>query len=119
MKSSMIAGFIGAIPIVLALVAPHAVQSQDRPAQSADGASAGAIDGKQLFATSCGWCHQDGGRAAGRGPKLAGSQQSDEYLMSHTKTGKQGGMPAFGSTFSESQLRAIVAYIRTLKDTAQ
>jgi mono/diheme cytochrome c family protein len=87
--------------------------------QAANAPAGDSFDGKQLFATSCGWCHQQGGRAAGRGPKLAGTEQSDEYLINRIKTGKQGAMPAFGSTFTEPQLKAIVAYIRGLKDSAQ
>ena len=30
----------------------------------------GASDVNRLFATSCGFCHQQGGRVQGRGPKL-------------------------------------------------
>jgi mono/diheme cytochrome c family protein len=85
-------------------------------APPSDGASADTVNGQQLFATSCGWCHQSGGRVAGRGPKLAGNPNSDEYLMNRIRTGKLGAMPAFGGAFTEPQLRAIVAYIRALKD---
>jgi mono/diheme cytochrome c family protein len=74
------------------------------------------IDGATLFATSCGWCHQGGGRVDGKGPKLAGTVESDEVLIRRIKVGKPGAMPAFGTTFSDPQIKAIVAYIRTLKD---
>ena len=50
-----------------------------------------------MFATTCGFCHQDGGRAAGRGPKLSNSQRSDEFIIERIKKGKLGAMPAFGS----------------------
>jgi mono/diheme cytochrome c family protein len=72
------------------------------------------IEPEQLFATSCGWCHQQGGRAAGRGPKLAGMEKSDEFIIERIKRGKPGTMPAFGKSFSDSQIAAIVAYIRLL-----
>jgi mono/diheme cytochrome c family protein len=83
-------------------------------AQSAPGDQ--AATGAQLFATSCGFCHQDGGRAAGRGPKLAGTDRPDEYLLNRIRVGKEGAMPAYGRAFNDSQLRALVAYIRSLKD---
>jgi mono/diheme cytochrome c family protein len=73
------------------------------------------IDGETMFATSCGWCHQSGGRADGRGPKLAGTTRSDDFLAERVRKGKPGAMPAYGSVFSESQIMAIVAYIRTLE----
>jgi mono/diheme cytochrome c family protein len=74
------------------------------------------IDGETMFATSCGFCHQSGGRADGRGPKLAGSKRSDDFIAERVRKGKPGAMPAYGSVFSESQIMAIVAYIRTLEE---
>jgi mono/diheme cytochrome c family protein len=79
------------------------------------GAPAGQFDVPKLFATSCGWCHLDGGRVAGRGPKLMGTQMTDAEIMSRIRNGKTGQMPAFGSTFNDDQLKAIVSYIRGLK----
>jgi mono/diheme cytochrome c family protein len=73
----------------------------------------------QLFASTCGFCHQDGGRVAGRGPKLAGTDRPDEYLLNRIRLGKEGAMPAYGRAFSDVQLRALVAYIRSLKDDAR
>ena len=69
-----------------------------------------------MFATTCGFCHQDGGRAAGRGPKLSKSERSDEFIIERIKNGKMGSMPAFGSVFSDGQIIAILAYIRGLDD---
>jgi mono/diheme cytochrome c family protein len=79
-------------------------------------ASPNDIDGPTMFATLCGYCHQDGGRADGKGPKLAGSKRSDEYIIERIKKGKVGAMPAFGGTFSDGQIIAILAYIRGLDD---
>lgn len=72
-----------------------------------------------LFSNLCGFCHQAGGRAAGRGPKLAGTERSDEYLLNRIRVGKEGAMPAYGRAFTEPQLKALVAYIRSLKDDGQ
>ena len=79
-------------------------------------ASPNDIDGQQMFATTCGYCHQDGGRHAGRGPKLSKSERSDEYIIERIKKGKLGAMPAYGSVFSDGQIIGILAYIRGLDD---
>jgi len=79
-------------------------------------ASPNDIEGGQMFATTCGYCHQDGGRHAGRGPKLSKSERSDEYIVERIKKGKIGAMPAYGSVFSDGQIIAILAYIRGLDD---
>ena len=85
-------------------------------AQSATPAPENApFDVPQLFATTCGWCHSDGGRAAGKGPQLMDSQRSDDYIRNRIKTGKQGAMPAFDQAFSDAQIDEIVTYIRALK----
>jgi mono/diheme cytochrome c family protein len=78
-------------------------------------ANAAGFDGNQLFATSCGWCHFKGGRADGKGPKLMGTPLTDAEIVARIRNGKPGQMPAYGSSFSDDQLRAIVAYIRELK----
>jgi mono/diheme cytochrome c family protein len=76
------------------------------------------IDGPTLFASVCGFCHQDGGRTEGKGPKLAGTKRSDDFIIARIRNGKPGAMPAFGGAFSEGQIIAILAYIRTLEDDA-
>jgi mono/diheme cytochrome c family protein len=97
-------------------------QAQQSPSSAAGAgarppeASPNDIAGPALFATSCGFCHQDGGRAEGKGPKLAGSTRSDEFIIERIKNGKVGAMPAFGGAFSEGQIIAILAYIRSLED---
>jgi mono/diheme cytochrome c family protein len=71
----------------------------------------------RLFATSCGWCHQGGGRVAGRGPKLAGTDKTDEFIIRQIKQGKPPGMPAFGKSFNDDQIHAIISYIRALPES--
>ncbi len=76
-------------------------------------------DVERLFATVCGWCHEDGGRAQGKGPKLMGTKRSDEYMMNVIATGKQGRMPAFGQALTLEQIEGIIRYIRNLKPTGE
>ncbi len=96
---------------------PVGVRAQQSQAPNQDqAASPNDIEGGQMFATSCGFCHQDGGRAPGRGPKLAGTTRSDDYIVERIKKGKPGAMPAFGTAFSDSQIMAILAYIKALEE---
>ena len=97
---------------VLAQSAPAAPASPQAPAE----ASPDDIDGERMFANTCGFCHQNGGRAAGRGPKLSKSEKSDEFILDRIRKGKTGAMPGFGGVFSEGQIVAILAYIRGLDD---
>jgi mono/diheme cytochrome c family protein len=98
----------------------HTQQAQaEKPATdnapaTAQGA-AGDFNVEKLFATTCGWCHLNGGRVAGKGPQLMGTTMTDAEIVSRIRNGKTGQMPAFGATFNDDQLKAIVAYIRGLK----
>ncbi len=122
------------LALVVTTFAPLAFAQADKPgpmqsgnhvqgdaAKPADAAAPAAPSGQadfdpvKLFATTCGWCHLNGGRVAGKGPQLMGTTSTDAEIMSRIRNGKVGQMPAFGSTFNEDQLKAIVAYIRGLK----
>jgi mono/diheme cytochrome c family protein len=95
-----------------------------QPSNSPDSASPQAkaeaspndLDGRKMFSSNCGFCHQDGGRHAGRGPKLSKSDRSDEFLVERIKKSKTGSMPAYGAVFNETQIGALLAYIRGLDD---
>ena len=73
-------------------------------------------NGEQMFATTCGFCHQDGGRAAGRGPKLSNSERSDEYIIERIKKGKTAPCPPLARCSATARSSAILAYIRWLDD---
>ena len=100
--------------LVLALLLLVANVSQTAFAQSRANATS-SLDVPQLFATTCGWCHSDGGRAPGKGPQLMNSQRNDDFMRTRIKIGKEGAMPAFGTIYSNADIDAIVKYIRSLK----
>jgi mono/diheme cytochrome c family protein len=77
------------------------------------------LDVKELFASNCGFCHSDGGRSAGRGPQLMDTQRDDEFIRYRIRSGKEGAMPAFGQMFSDSDIDAIIRYIRALRPEGQ
>jgi mono/diheme cytochrome c family protein len=73
------------------------------------------LDVPKLFATLCGWCHSDAGRAAGKGPQLMNTTRSDDFIRNRIIFGKEGRMPSFGSSLSLDDIDDIIAYIRALK----
>lgn len=96
--------------LATSLTAPATPARAQQPA-----AGTGQIDVPQLFATTCGWCHSDGGRAAGKGPQLMDTKRDDDFIRNRIKNGKSGAMPAFGATFNDAQIDEIIKYIRSLK----
>jgi mono/diheme cytochrome c family protein len=107
-----------ALATTLAVVPAARAQQGPPPAPAAPAAAGAELDVEKLFANTCGWCHSNAGRTAGRGPQLMGTTLSDAEIMQRIRNGKTGAMPAFGSALTEEQLRAIVRYIRNLKDDA-
>jgi mono/diheme cytochrome c family protein len=99
-----------ALMLLLCCASRHAVAQQPATANAKS-----PLDVPQLFASTCGWCHSEGGRVAGKGPQLMNTERNDDFIRTRIKLGKQGAMPAFGSTFSDADIDAIIHYIRTLK----
>jgi mono/diheme cytochrome c family protein len=86
------------------------------PAPQKEGAAAAKpFDVKNTFRNICGFCHEDYGRKQGKGPKLMDNPNSDEFLFKRIKNGVPGRMAAFGSAFSDDQIREIVKFIRALQ----
>ncbi len=81
----------------------------------ADEAPKKNFDVKSTFRNICGFCHGDYGRHASKGPQLMNSERSDEFIFNRIKTGMPGRMAAFGSAFTDDQIRQIVKFIRSLK----
>lgn len=109
LKFGVMALLSAALAVSLAYASPASAQQATAAPDNAP------LDVQQLFATTCGWCHSDGGRAAGKGPQLMNSPHDDDFLRNRIKNGREGAMPAFGSTFSDAQIDDIIKYIRSLK----
>jgi mono/diheme cytochrome c family protein len=95
--------------VLLSALAPAALFAQTLGNVKSD------ADVERLFANTCGWCHSDGGREKGKGPKLMGTQLTDSEIATRIKVGKPGYMPSFASAFNDDDVKAIVHYIRALK----
>jgi mono/diheme cytochrome c family protein len=92
-------------------------QSEAKPPEQPTDSTAKApeFSAHGTFSSICGFCHEDGGRRAAKGPKLMGTELTDEQIFNRIKFGKPGRMAAFGGAFTDEQIQQIVAYIRNLK----
>jgi mono/diheme cytochrome c family protein len=110
-------GWIAVAGMAMLVAAAPAVMAGEAPPAAGNAQEGGAtdFDVEKLFASTCGWCHSNAGRTAGRGPQLMGTTLTDAEIVRRIKTGKTGAMPAFGAQFTDAQIAAIVRYIRDLK----
>ena len=70
--------------------------------------------GQSLFDRNCAHCHGDDARGD-EGPSLYDLKKSDARVSKTIKEGIQGEMPKFGAKFNDADIRALIAYVRTLK----
>src|SRR5580658_5990043 len=71
--------------------------------------------GRKLFLLNCAHCHGTDARGD-EGPDLHGVTKSDARIASLIKDGKKGEMPKFGAKLNDTEVQALIAFVRTLKD---
>jgi mono/diheme cytochrome c family protein len=74
-----------------------------------------ARKGYALFMINCAHCHGNDARGD-EGPSLHGVTKSDARIASVIKNGVKGEMPRFGAKLSDTDVQALIAFVRTLKD---
>lgn len=70
--------------------------------------------GRTLFLKNCAHCHADDA-TGDEGPDLHRLKRSDEWIARRIRNGVKGEMTAFGEKFSQPDVDALIAYLRTLK----
>jgi mono/diheme cytochrome c family protein len=92
----------------------HAIMSTPPTAPREGGAlPAQIVHGHLLFSQECVTCH--GNRAQGGiGPDLRRLEISDAQIAQTIKAGMKPEMPAYGQKYSESDVRALTQYLRSL-----
>ena len=73
-----------------------------------------ANQGYKLFMLNCAHCHGTDARGD-EGPDLHSVTKSDQRIVAIIQNGIKGEMPKFGAKLNDSDTRALVAFIRTLK----
>lgn len=71
--------------------------------------------GQNLFERNCAHCHGDDAHGD-EGPDLHNLKKSDARITKVVTQGIKGEMPAFGLKLSETDVKALIAFLRTLKD---
>jgi mono/diheme cytochrome c family protein len=73
-----------------------------------------AGQGRHLFLMNCAHCHGDDARGD-EGPDLHDLHKTDARIHQVITTGIKGEMPSFARKLGESDVRALTAYLRTLR----
>jgi mono/diheme cytochrome c family protein len=75
---------------------------------------ADAGQGRHLFLLNCAHCHGDDA-LGDEGPNLHNLHKSDARIHEVVTAGIKGEMPSFGKKLHDSDVRALTAYLRTLR----
>src|SRR5690349_4490725 len=81
--------------------------------------SAQTLSGAELFKANCARCHGDDGKGD-KGPDLTSEKRQNKWKDSDAKlvdkiTKGGFGMPKFGKKLKPEEIKAVAAYVRTLK----
>lgn len=90
---------------------------RDGPEETMGTAATAAEEGAQIFSQHCQVCHGEKGKGD-ICPNLTDREwkygSSDEQLFETISRGRPGGMPNWGNTLNEKQIRNVIAYIRSI-----
>jgi len=94
--------------ILFTLTTAHRLRAAPPPSEKAK-------RGQSLFERNCAHCHGDDARGD-EGPDLHGLKKSDARITKLVTQGIKGEMPAFGSKLNEADVKALIVFLRALKD---
>src|SRR5881394_1106510 len=120
-KAAILGAIAGLAAIGIAFAAAEMFQPKPAVASGAvealviPPAGTPANQGYRLFILNCAHCH--GADARGdEGPDLHGVTKSDQRIAAIIQNGIKGEMPKFSAKLNDAESRALVAFIRTLKE---
>jgi mono/diheme cytochrome c family protein len=100
----------------VALIFGHAPSGKESPTIKSPEVSVEVItNGRRLFVSHCAECHGFNARGD-EGSDLHNLQAGDVLIRQLITGGIKGEMPAYGKTLGEEDLRALLVYLRTLKN---
>jgi mono/diheme cytochrome c family protein len=71
-------------------------------------------EAKAIFAAQCAWCHGNYGMTADKGPRLAGTQMTEQQVQTRIHNGEPGYMPSFQRFLNHDQIELMAKYIKSL-----
>src|SRR5262245_39146962 len=74
-----------------------------------------AVKGRSYFSQSCAQCHGRDAHGGEYAPSLLKLQISGAHMALVIRSGIKGEMPSFAKKYSEQDVTAIVAYLKTLR----
>ena len=80
--------------------------------------TASAARGHDLFRMNCAHCHGDDAHGTEEGPDLGTFRKSDTRIVSVVKNGIKGKMPRFGQKLTDTDVRMLIRFIRSLNGPA-
>lgn len=121
LKGIIVATVAGLAAVGIAFAAGEMVRSKATAASGARERLAVPPAGTQehqgytLFMMNCAHCHGSDARGD-EGPNLHDVTKSDARIASLIKNGIKGEMPKFGAKLTDTDMQALVAFVRSLKD---
>ena len=110
-----IVGVLSILPLLLAgSVQAQKPQGNRKPGTAAAGSKASISAGHTLFVKNCSPCHGASGQGS-EGPSLQKLTLSDTAIATTIKKGVKGEMPAFGSKFKDADIKALTAFLHSIK----
>lgn len=111
-------GLVGAL-CILPLALPLSVRAQKpqgkaKPRTATTPPKAAVETGRALFQKNCSPCHGATGQG-GEGPNLQKLTLTHAVISTTIKKGVKGEMPAFGSKFKEADVKALTAFVHSIK----
>lgn len=124
MMTSIRQPLLWSVAFCCVLFATAPVKSVENQPQAQSGAASDSTpaitdqeksEAKAIFAGQCGWCHGDYGMKADKGPRLAGTQMTEQQVEQRIHDGKPGYMPSFSKFLDDDQIKLMAKYIKSLK----
>jgi mono/diheme cytochrome c family protein len=110
------AGFVGGEMLLgeTTSTAPSGITAPSSNAQVSQVMLADATQGRHLFLMNCAHCHGDDAHGD-EGPDLYDLHKSDARIHKVVTEGIKGEMPSFAKKLNDTDVRALIAYLHTLK----
>jgi mono/diheme cytochrome c family protein len=113
-SGTVLCGTFGFARLMRAHFARPATASQAPTETTAVFTTADSEQGRHLFLMNCAHCHGDDARGD-EGPDLHDLHKSDARIHQVITTGIKGEMPSFAKKLNDEDIRALSAYLRTLR----